>query len=175
MQTRLVIAFVHSHMAIALPRIMYDQVLLFAFIGSNKCLIDMIEQWMTRSACAFAQADLVIHLRIMLNGPFGIARTRSETLCTCDSEGKRWVALKAPITTAADDKVWDIFPNFQQKQQTILMKYHALFVIFEKAANFLLSSAANYRWRFNRHEKVQDWSGFPDWALAYDLYTASCF
>ena len=30
--------------------------------------------------------------------------------------------------------------------QTILMKYHALFVIFEKAAK--LSSAANYRWRF---------------------------
>ena len=28
------------------------------------------------------------------------------------------------------------------------MKYHALFVIFEKAANFYLSSAANYRWRF---------------------------
>ena len=27
----------------------------------------------------------------------------------------------------------------------------------------------------NRHEKVQDWSGFPDWALAYDLYDDSCF
>ena len=34
-------------------------------------------------------------------------------------------------------------------RQTILMKYHALFVIFEKAAKFeKLSSAANYRWRF---------------------------
>ena len=30
-------------------------------------------------------------------------------------------------------------------QQTILMKYHALFVIFE---NLKLSSAANYSWRF---------------------------
>ena len=27
----------------------------------------------------------------------------------------------------------------------------------------------------SRHEKVQDWSRFPDWALAYDLYNASCF
>ena len=33
-------------------------------------------------------------------------------------------------------------------QQTILMKYHALFVIFEKQQNLKLSSAANYRWRF---------------------------
>ena len=38
-------------------------------------------------------------------------------------------------------------------QQTILMKYHALFVIFEKKKkkkqqNLKLSSAANYRWRF---------------------------
>ena len=30
-------------------------------------------------------------------------------------------------------------------QQTILMKYHALFVIFEKRQNLKLSSAANYR------------------------------
>ena len=28
------------------------------------------------------------------------------------------------------------------------MKYHALSVIFEKAAKFQLSSAVNYRWRF---------------------------
>ena len=25
-----------------------------------------------------------------------------------------FLTLKAPITTAADDKFWDIFPNFQQ-------------------------------------------------------------
>ena len=25
------------------------------------------------------------------------------------------LTLKAPITTAADEKFWDIFPNFQQK------------------------------------------------------------
>ena len=30
-------------------------------------------------------------------------------------------------------------------QQTILMKYHALCVIFEKAAKFEIVSAANYR------------------------------
>ena len=33
-------------------------------------------------------------------------------------------------------------------QQTILMKYHALFVIYEKAANLKLLSAANYMWCF---------------------------
>ena len=33
-------------------------------------------------------------------------------------------------------------------QQTILMKYHALFVILKKQQNFKLSSAANDRWRF---------------------------
>ena len=54
----------------------------------------------------------------------------------------KFLTLKAPITTAADDKFWEIFPNFQKNkvwyfmrivcQQTILMKYHALFVIFEK-------------------------------------------
>ena len=33
-------------------------------------------------------------------------------------------------------------------QQTILMKYHALLVIFEKQQNLKLSSATNYRWRF---------------------------
>ena len=29
-----------------------------------------------------------------------------------------------------------------------LLKYHALFVVFEKVATLNLSSAANYRWRF---------------------------
>ena len=44
---------------------------------------------------------------------------------------------KAPITTAADDKSCDIFSNFRKKiKQTILMEYHALFVIFEKVAKF---------------------------------------
>ena len=59
----------------------------------------------------------------------------------------RLSTLKASITTAADDKCCDIFPNFRKKwydislrivcQQTIFMKYYALFVIFENAANFL--------------------------------------
>ena len=57
------------------------------------------------------------------------------------------LTLKVPIMTAIDDKFCDIFPNFRKKNevwyfmrivcgQTILMKYYALFVIFEKAANF---------------------------------------
>ena len=38
-------------------------------------------------------------------------------------------------------------------QQTILMKYHALFDIFEKKKqqNLKFSSAANYRWCFILH------------------------
>ena len=54
--------------------------------------------------------------------------------------------LKAPIMTAAGDKICDIFPNFRKHKvwyctrvvckQTILMKYHASFVIFEKTAKF---------------------------------------
>ena len=35
-----------------------------------------------------------------------------------------------------------------QGGQKILMIYHGLFVNFEKAATFKLSSAANYRWQF---------------------------
>ena len=34
------------------------------------------------------------------------------------------------------------------------MKYHALFVIFEKRQNFRSSSAANYRWRFKAKYKA---------------------
>ena len=36
-------------------------------------------------------------------------------------------------------------------QQTILMKYQTLFVIFEKAKNLKLSSAANHRWCFKSY------------------------
>ena len=64
------------------------------------------------------------------------------------NEECRYLNLKAPIMTAADDKFFDIFPNFRKNkvryfmrivcQQTILMKYHALFVIFENAAKFLI-------------------------------------
>ena len=62
------------------------------------------------------------------------------------------LTLKAPITTAADDKFCDIFPIFDKNkvcQQTILMKYHALLVIFEKAAKFeIVVCCTLYRWRF---------------------------
>ena len=53
------------------------------------------------------------------------------------------LTLKAPIKIAADDKFCAIFLNFQKKgmifhenRLTILMKYHALFVAFEKATQF---------------------------------------
>ena len=63
------------------------------------------------------------------------------------SGGLAWkeLTLTEPITTAADDKFFNIFPNFRKKigmiiheivwQQTILMKY-ALFVIFEIVEKF---------------------------------------
>ena len=67
-----------------------------------------------------------------------------------------FLTLKVPITTAADDKFCDIFPNFRKNnvwyfmriicQQTILMKYHDLFLKMRQ--NLKLSPAANYRWRF---------------------------
>ena len=56
------------------------------------------------------------------------------------------LTLEAPIMTATGDKLCDISPNSWKIKawyfmkivcwQTILMKYHALFVIFEKAAKF---------------------------------------
>ena len=52
-----------------------------------------------------------------------------------------YLTLKAPITTA-DDKFCNIYPNFRKKkcvtfhENRLLMKYHSLFVIFEKAAKF---------------------------------------
>ena len=49
------------------------------------------------------------------------------------------VTLEASITTSADDTFCDTFSNFlkimvfhENRPQTIVMKYHALFVIYEK-------------------------------------------
>ena len=47
--------------------------------------------------------------------------------------------LKAPITTAADDKFCQFFSYFLMKIRKIFLK---------KQQNLKLSSAANYRWRF---------------------------
>ena len=41
--------------------------------------------------------------------------------------------------------------------QKILMKYNALFVIFEKVPNLKLSSAAIYRWRFIQYDIQLAW------------------
>ena len=75
---------------------------------------------------------------------------KTHTNCSAWTEAiklMQWISrikltLKAPITTATADKSCNIFPNFQKNkvwyfmrivcQQTILTKYHALFVIFEK-------------------------------------------
>ena len=45
-------------------------------------------------------------------------------------------------------------------QQTILIKYHVLFVIYEKPQNFKLWSAANYRWCFMGLEASQSECGY---------------
>ena len=55
-------------------------------------------------------------------------------ICHKGPLNSRQNTFKVPITTAADDKVYDIFPNFLKKEG--MRKYHALFVIFEKAVNF---------------------------------------
>ena len=77
--------------------------------------------------------------------------TMDRPKCIVSYQVENWASeykgftLTVPIMTAADNK-WDIFPNFWKKnkvkfhenclRQTILMKYHALSVIFEKAAKF---------------------------------------
>ena len=58
----------------------------------------------------------------------------------------RWLTLKAPITTAADDKFCKIFPNFQNKKGMIFLENrlpaddsHEIschIFIFERAAKF---------------------------------------
>ena len=67
-------------------------------------------------------------------------------------EKRSQLTLKAPITTAADEKFFYIFPIYEKKewyfmrivcQQTILMKYQSLFVIFEKAAKIEIVVCCN--------------------------------
>ena len=64
-------------------------------------------------------------------------------------------ALKALITTAADDKFGHIFPNFRKKNKvlyfmrmTILITFIPYLLSLKKQQNLKLSSAANNRWRF---------------------------
>ena len=96
------------------------------------------------------------------------------------------LTLKAPITTAADDNFCNIFTYFLQKvrydryimrigcQQTILMKYHALFVIFVKRQNSKLSSAANYRWRFKGKSGMPGSKEIKLWPQVY-LYNLTTY
>ena len=70
-----------------------------------------------------------------------------------------YLTLKAPITTAADDKFCNIFPSFRQKLGMIFHENclpaddsheisYLICYFWKKQHNFKLSSAANYRWRF---------------------------
>ena len=45
-------------------------------------------------------------------------------------------------------------------QQTILMKYQALFVIFEKAAKFEIVVCCNYRWHLKSYLVAASFGGF---------------
>ena len=67
--------------------------------------------------------------------------------------------LKAPITSAADGKFCDTFPNFRQKKGMILYKNRLpaddsheitclIFLFLKKQQNLQSSSAANYRCHF---------------------------
>ena len=68
------------------------------------------------------------------------------------------LTLKAPITTAADDKYCEISPNYRKKYGMIFHEnclpaddsheISCLICFFEKRQNLKLSSAATYRWRF---------------------------
>ena len=92
---------------------------------------------------------------ILQSDALGTAQLTQYWLISSQSNG---LTLKVPITTAADDKFCDILPNFGKNKvsyfmrivcwQTILIKYLAVCVTFEKQQNLKLSSAANYRWRF---------------------------
>ena len=74
------------------------------------------------------------------------------------NEESRYLNLKGPITTAADDKFFNIFLNFRKNkityfmrivcQQTILMNIIPYLLFLKKRQNVKLLSAANYRWRF---------------------------
>ena len=51
---------------------------------------------------------------------------------------KNILTLKASITTAADNKFRDMFPNFEKNKVIYymrIMKYHALFVVLRKRKN----------------------------------------
>ena len=72
--------------------------------------------------------------------------------------GIKILTLKAPVTAAADDKFFDIFSNFRKKirheitYESSASRQISCFVIFEKASQLKLSSAAKKkkknRWRF---------------------------
>ena len=76
------------------------------------------------------------------------------------------LTLKAPITTAADDKFGDIFPTFRRKYGMILHENRlpvddsheisCLICYFEKGQNLNLPSAAKYRWCFEGFKVGKD-------------------
>ena len=70
-----------------------------------------------------------------------------------------FLTLKAPISTAADDKFLDIYPKFSKKimydiswessaSRPFSWNIMPNLLFLKKRQNFKLSSAANYRWRF---------------------------
>ena len=70
-----------------------------------------------------------------------------------------FLTLKAPITTAVDDKFCDVFFNFRKKQDMIFHENrlpaddsheisYLILLFLKKRKNLKLSYAANYRWRF---------------------------
>ena len=70
-----------------------------------------------------------------------------------------WLTLKVPITTAAEDKFFDIFPNFWKKirydiswelsaSRQFSWNIMPYLLILKKQQNLKLSFAANCRWRF---------------------------
>ena len=72
------------------------------------------------------------------------------------------LTLKVPITTAADDKFCEIFPNLKNKQTRYGISWESsasrrfswnimpYMLLLKKRQNLKLSSAAHYMWRFLR-------------------------
>ena len=72
----------------------------------------------------------------------------------CCSRDWRFM-IKVPIMTAADNKFFDIFPNFRKIRYNIsfasrrLSRNTMTYLLFlKKQQNLKLLSAANYRWHF---------------------------
>ena len=101
------------------------------------------QSWLLSAALFICLCSLIGNLYCKQYGPRSNSTTGSSLIrvhSACSIKKSNALTLKAPLTTAADDKFCYIFPSFRKKNKVwyfkSLMKYQTLFVIFEKAAKF---------------------------------------